>query len=96
MALPDEGSVYRIRIEGRLGAHWSERLSGMRIVVHETEGRNVTTELTGRLADQAALNGVIDQLYTLGATLVAVERLEADTGAQPVKTVRAPRRTDRS
>jgi len=96
MTLPDEGSVYRIRIEGRLGAHWSERLSGMKIVVHETEGRNAATELMGRLADQAALNGVIDQLYTLGATLVAVERLETDTGAQPVETARTPRRTDRS
>jgi len=96
MTLPDEGSVYRIRIEGRLGAHWSERLSGMRIVVHETEGENAATELTGGLADQAALIGVIDQLYTLGAKLVAVERLQTDTGAQPVKTARTPRRTDRS
>jgi len=60
----------------------------MRIVVHEIEGRNAATELTGPLADQAALNGVIDQLYTLGATLVAVERLEADTGTRPVKTAR--------
>jgi len=96
MAMPDEGSMYRIRIEGRLGAHWSERLSGMSIVVHETENGGATTELTGPLADQAALNGVIDQLYTLGATLVAVERLETDTGAQPVKTARTPRRTGRS
>ena len=88
MTVADEGSVYRIRIEGRLGAHWSDRLSGMRLVVHETRRGSAATELTGRLVDQAALIGVIDQLYNLGATLVVVERLEAEPGSRPVKTAR--------
>jgi len=34
------------------------------------------TELTGRIPDQAALMGMLAQLYNLGVTLLAVERLE--------------------
>jgi len=56
-------------------------------VIHETPDRNGTTELTGVLQDQAALFGVLDQLYCMGAPLLSIERLESagdpGEGGQP-------------
>ena len=75
----EEAAVYRILVGGRLGAHWSDRLSGMTLTVREAAGTVPSTELTGRLADQAALMGVLEQLYALGVRLLAVRRLEAVT-----------------
>lgn len=61
-----------IRVRGGLSSDWSDRLSGMRItVVHA--GRHTVTELSGRLADQAALHGVLTALYELGLPLLTVE-----------------------
>lgn len=55
-------AVYRIRICGRLDPAWSERLGGMTVSIIEKQGC-CTTELTGQLPDQAALMGVLNQLY---------------------------------
>jgi hypothetical protein len=44
----------------------------MRIAVVRT-GPHAITELVGRLADQAALHGVLSTLYELGLPLVSVE-----------------------
>lgn len=65
-----------IRVRGTLSSDWSERLGGMRIEVIRS-GRYTTTELTGRLADQAALHGVLATLYELGMSLQTVECLPA-------------------
>ena len=75
----DRGDIYRIRVEGQLGAHWTDRLCGLTLTVREAAGTTPATELTGRLVDQAALMGVLEQLYALGAKLMAVQRLETDT-----------------
>jgi hypothetical protein len=48
----------------------------MTLAVHE--GQPVITDLTGWIADQAALMGVLEQLYALGVTVVSVERLKQD------------------
>jgi len=66
---------YRIVVAGALDPTWSERASGMAVVVHEDTDDGATTELRGRLADQTALMGVIDRLYSYGAHLLSVERL---------------------
>ena len=61
-----------IRGRGVLSPDWSIRLAGMRIVTTRG-GRWPVTELIGRLADQAALHGVLSTLYELGLPLVLVE-----------------------
>ena len=73
----DEGAFYRIRVEGRLGARRAERLAGMTLTVQEAAaGTAPATELTGRLVDEAALMGVLEQLYALGAKVLSVRRLK--------------------
>lgn len=62
-------AAYVIRVEGHLDDHWSGRLGGLAIV-RSADG---TTTLTGRLADQAQLYGVLSGLRDIGATLISVE-----------------------
>ena len=64
---------YVIRISGHLGQRWSSRLAGMAIR-HDADG---TSALSGRLADQAALHGVLAGLRDLGIPIVSVQRVEA-------------------
>lgn len=65
---------YRIEVQGRLDAHWSEWLDGL-AVAHEAAGR---TLLTGYIVDQAALHGLLNKLYDLGLPLLSVSRAEPD------------------
>lgn len=69
--------TYCIRVQGHLGESWSDRLGGMAITVaRQPDGQTVTT-LRGRVADQAALLGVVNSLYDLGFCLLSVQRVES-------------------
>lgn len=60
-----------IRVRGRLAPDWSDSMQGMQITV-EHGANHATTELVGRLTDQAALHGVLAALYELGMPLLSV------------------------
>jgi hypothetical protein len=77
---------YRIRIRGHLDPTWSAWFDGL-TVVHADDG---TTELAGRLVDQAALFGLLARLRDLGATLLLVERLTEGEGATPRRRQSTP------
>ena len=66
---------YRVRIRGHLDPAWSTWFDSL-TVAQSDDG---TTELTGPLADQAALFGLLTGLRNLGGTLLLVQRLEADS-----------------
>jgi hypothetical protein len=61
-----------IRIQGHLDPSWQEWLEGLEIV-HEEGG---TSQLSGMLADQAALYGVLTKIDHLSLTLLSLERSE--------------------
>ena len=67
-------AAYCIRVQGALGENWSEHL-GMTIDVEHDQGQHSVTRLTGQMADQAALFGLLDLLYGLGFPLLTVECL---------------------
>ena len=74
----DEPAVYRIRVLGRLGDAWRDRFGGFELrVINESPP---TSALTGLLADQAALMGVLAHLYASGVTLLGVERVDRPCG----------------
>jgi hypothetical protein len=73
--LLDTPAAYRIRVYGRLAAHWADSLGGMSIAVRRAPNRGTVTTLTGTLVDQASLMGVLTALYDMGFTLLDVERL---------------------
>ena len=65
---------YRIIVEGVVDPVWLECLGGLMITEQRQPGQPVITQLEGRLADQSALQGVIDTLFMLGLRLMLVER----------------------
>jgi hypothetical protein len=69
-------AIYRICVLGRVDASWSPRLEGMNIKESGKIEEKPETTLTGRVADQAALAGVLSTLYELHLPVLSVECLE--------------------
>lgn len=69
--------IYVIKVEGRLDKSWSGWFSDLTVTY---EG-GVST-LTGHVADQAALRGILSKIWDLNLTLISVLRIEP--GAQVV------------
>ncbi len=65
-------TLYQIRIKGHLGAEWTDWFGGLAITLEE----NGDTLLTGPVADQAALYGLLKKVRDLGMPLVSVNRVE--------------------
>ena len=66
--------LYEIRVKGELNLRWSDWFDGFTITpVSEGE-----TLLTGTVADQAALHGVLHKIRDLGLPLLSVQRLAID------------------
>jgi hypothetical protein len=59
---------YHIRVKGHLDLSWSEWLGDL-VMTHESDG---VTVLSGPVADQAALLGLLLRLHDLGLTLLSV------------------------
>ena len=73
MSAPIDGrapAVYRITVAGQLPPRWAAWFGDLTV----TAGDDGTTSLTGPLADQAALHGLLARIRDLGLPLVAVER----------------------
>jgi hypothetical protein len=67
----DRPVTYQIKVPGHIGESWSGWTGGMTITVKsEGDGPPVTT-LTGTV-DQAALQGLLRRLYSLGLPLISV------------------------
>ncbi len=67
----DRPATYRIKVPGHLDEGWSDWIGNMTITVgSEDDGLPVTT-LTGSF-DQAALQGLLRRLYSLGLPLILV------------------------
>jgi hypothetical protein len=66
---------YEIRVDTMLDGFWSEWFEGLRIESEADE-----TVLSGTLADQSALHGVLEKLRDLGLSVVSVRRLQPGHG----------------
>jgi len=64
-----EGRIYRIVVRGVLDAGWSEWFDGLTV----TPQPNGESWLTGSVADQAALHGLLDRIRDVGLALLSVE-----------------------
>ncbi len=60
--------VYRIRVRGQMSPHWSAWFDGLSVA--QADGGDTT--LSGPLADQSALHGVLARIRDLGIELVSV------------------------
>ena len=64
----DTVSLFEIRLQGHLDDRWAEWFDGMTI----TRQPGGTTLLSGPVADQAALQGLLRRIADLGMTLLSV------------------------
>ncbi len=74
-----DSSRYEIRIGGRLAPRWATWFDGMTL----TTASDGLTVLSGPVADQAALHGVLARIRDLGLPLIAVTRLDTDPPLRP-------------
>ncbi|UCF96605.1 MAG: hypothetical protein JSV89_15710 [Spirochaetaceae bacterium] len=72
----DQRAWYEIRVQGRLEESWSEYIGDLKIRTGRTQPP--VTVLTGMVMDQAALQGLLSSLYSLGLPLLLVRCLKAD------------------
>jgi hypothetical protein len=84
---PDPGR-YEIRLGGRLDARWAAWFDGMTL----TDTDDGRTLLTGPVADQAALHGLLRKVRDLGLPLLAVTQLDP---RRPHSSTSPPRRPGR-
>ena len=75
----DQPCTYRICVQGQLDINWADYFEGMEIENNCEAGGYKVTFLSGRLIDQAAVQGVLQKLYNLGFPLIIAERIE-DSG----------------
>jgi len=64
-------AVYQIKMQGRLDESWSGWFNGMAIAFDSD-----TTTLTGAVADQSALRGILNKLWDLNLALISVMQID--------------------
>lgn len=67
----DRPATYQIKVPGVLDERWSDWDGEMTVMVENEGGGPPVTTLTGTV-DQAALQGLLRRLYSLGLPLISV------------------------
>ena len=70
---PAWSTAYEIRVEGVLDQRWTAWFEGLEIASDHSQ-----TVISGRVADQAALHGLLNRVCDLGLVIVSVRRLDPD------------------
>ncbi len=76
---PSQPMIYQIRIKGHLGRQWADWFGGLTITLED----NGNTLLTGPVADQAALHGLLRRVRDLGTPLLSVNRVKPELAEGP-------------
>lgn len=64
-------TIYEIRVAGHLPPQWMDWFEGLTVSLEE----DGNTLLTGAVADQAALHGLIKKVRNLGLSLLSVNQV---------------------
>ena len=73
--MDDDPAFYEIRVQDHLDPCWSDWFDGLLMV--NVDGDTGEALLSGRLADQASLHGVLARIRDLNLTLISVRRVGA-------------------
>lgn len=74
----DQPIEYEIEIQGRLEGRWSRWFDDMNIRTKSETGGPTVTVLSGLVADQAALHGLMNRIRDLGVPLLSVQLINSD------------------
>ena len=72
---------YVLRVAGHLDQHWSSWFGDLTLL-REDDG---TTSITGLIADQAALHGLLSRIRDLGIVLISVKAVDVMKAAPPTR-----------
>lgn len=75
----DVPAGYRLRVAEQLDDHWSPWFGDLTL----TPEQDGTTSLTGMVADQAELHGLLTKIRDLGVTLISVEVIDCAEPPHP-------------
>ena len=76
MSKPEADARYRIEVQGRIDASWSDWLDRMTIRYGQDAAGGPVTVLLGRVPDQSALRGLLSKIWNMNLSVIAVKRLE--------------------
>ena len=71
----DQQASYEIKVPGELDVNWSDWAGSVTVKVERDDNDLSTTTLTGTF-DQAALQGFLRKLYSLGLPLISVNLMD--------------------
>ena len=71
-----------ITVRGRVAPHWSRWLEELRLSYHLSESGDDVTDLKGIVADQSALHGVLNRIWNLNLTVLAVKTWPETNGEE--------------
>jgi hypothetical protein len=74
----DKSAVYQIKVKGVLDRKWSDWFNGMAITLEHTSDSPPITTLSGAVADQARLRGILTRIWDLNLTLISVRQIESE------------------
>ncbi len=66
-------AAYRITLQGIVSQRWADWFDGFTMACSTQPDGSPRTCLSGTAADQAALLGILQQLYLLGLPLISVQ-----------------------
>ena len=71
--------TYQIKVQGHLDEYWSDWFDGLTLTYDEHDDTN----LTGPVADQAALHGLLKKVCDLALPLISVNPIERCGSGRP-------------
>ena len=72
-------SIYEIKVQGHLDNLWEQWFEGMTLTnIKNGESGLACTLISGLVADQAALHGLLARIRDLNLTLISVRRTNLD------------------
>jgi hypothetical protein len=74
----DPLATYQIKVQGQLDEKWSDWFNGMTITFESASNSSSITTLTGAVADQAKLRGILSRIWDLNMTVVSVTQMESE------------------
>ena len=74
-------AAYQIQVQGELSPRWHHWFEDLAISVETADDGGTITTLTSPILDQAGLRGILNKLWDLNLTLLAVTRTSPDAGA---------------
>jgi len=74
----DRPARYTITVSGVLAERWRSWFDGMDIEPQHSGKGAPGTRFSGMVADQAALRGLLVQLWDMGLLILSLERIEED------------------